>query len=109
MYSGYPLFIISGPTIDPLTVITSKQEYSLNEKVTMVCDSNSTDGNLDCKRSFWSKDGQIKTIEYDNQLEFPMQRSTAGNYTCRCQNSCWNISEISEAIEIIFVKTGKIE
>ena len=94
--------------MDPLIVISSKQEYRLNEKVTMVCDSNSTDGSLDCKNSFWNKDGQVKIVQNDNQLEFLMQRSTAGNYTCRCQNSCWDISEISKSIGIILIETGKI-
>ena len=90
-------------------MILSKQEYGLNEKVTMVCDSNSTYGNLTCGRSIWKKDGQLKIIEYDNKMEFLMQRSAAGNYTCQCLNNCEKKYEFSDAIEIIFIETGKPE
>ena len=105
----YPLFHISGASIGPSIVILSKQEYGLNEKVTMVCDSNSTYENLTCGRSIWKKDGQLKIIEYDNKMEFLMQRSAAGNYTCQCLNNCEKRDEFSDAIEIIFIETGKTE
>ena len=99
---------IGSPTLPNVTL-----EFPLNQKVTLICDTNSTDANPKCDTFLWNKTnddtGQFPKVMFTDTLEFVMQDSSVGNYTCQCRNK-YGLSEVSVPVELTVVHletTGK--
>ena len=89
--------------------LPSKTESRQNEKVVFTCNTNNTDANPDCDTFIWDKignsSGQFPTILFTNTLEFIMEESSVGNYTCQCTNR-YGSSPVSRAVEVVLTTSS---
>ena len=88
-------------------------EIPFNQKVTLSCDTNSTDANPKCDTVLWNKidddTGQFPIVMFTDTIEFVMQDTSVGNYTCQCRNE-YGLSEVSMPAELTVIHseiTGK--
>ena len=88
------------PDVDPLSL--SKHA---GEQVVLTCVNPIEDGNPDCDIYTWNKiEGiyRIPLFATSKRLEFIMEESWAGNYSCTCAN-IYGISAASNVAEVIFL------
>ena len=90
---------IGQPNVEP--IISSKPE---DEKVVLTCNNPVDDGNPDCDIYTWNRVEGSEGISLPETkiLEFKMNNSWAGNYTCTCRNS-FGSSITSNAAEVTFL------
>ena len=89
------------PDVDPPSL--SKH---VDEKVILTCVNPTEDGNPDCDIYTWNKiEGiyRIPLFSTSKRLEFIMEESWAGNYSCTCAN-VYGISAVSDVAEVIFLE-----
>ena len=97
------MYISDGPTGRPyLKPIKSYKQT--DEKVVLTCNNPIDDGNPDCDIYTWKRiegsDGILLPVS--KILEFRMNESWEGNYTCTCGNN-YNTSDVSNIAEVIFL------
>ena len=72
-----------------------------DEKVVLTCNKPTVVGNPPCDTYTWSKlEGNAGTFTQTRTLEFIMEETRAGNYTCMCGNK-YGVSDMSNVTEII--------
>ena len=86
-------------------------EVPFNQKVTVSCDTNSTDANPNCDTFVWNKidddTGQFPILMFTDTIEFVMQDASVGNYTCQCRNE-YGLSEVSMPAELTIIHSETI-
>ena len=100
---GYYYFLSDGPTghpnVDPFVISKHAREI-----VVLTCNNPEEDGNPDCDIYTWNRIEGSDGIPLPTSkiLEFKMDESRAGNYTCTCGNN-YSTSDISNVAEVIFL------
>ena len=85
-------------------VVPTNVSVHVEENVVLTCNNPEEDGNPDCDNYTWNRiegsDGL--SLPTSQILEFKMEESWAGNYTCTCGND-YNTSGLSNVAEVIFL------
>ena len=93
-----------GPTGEPSVVPTTSSKHT-GEIVVLLCNNPDDDGNPDCDVYTWDRvEGNDRNHSPTSKtLEFIMDESRAGNYTCTCGNA-FGTSDVSVKAEVIFLR-----
>ena len=103
-YGGDYCLFPDGPSGKPDVDPQSLSKHA-GEQVVLTCVNPTEDGNPDCDIYTWNKiEGiyRIPLFATSKRLEFIMEKSRAGNYTCTCAN-VYGISAASDVAEVIFL------
>ena len=99
--------VISDAPIGYPTLPNETLAFALNERVTLTCDTNSTDANPECGTFIWMKLGDNQTDEFPvimftDTLTLAMDDTVVGFYTCQCRNT-YGFSDVSAPVELVMV------
>ena len=101
-YRAVYYFFSDGPTGKPNADPLSLSKHA-DEKALLTCLKPTDDGNPDCHIYIWSKlEENEATLQNSKTLEFIMEESWAGKYSCTCAN-IYGISAASNVAEEIFL------